>query len=207
MYADPVFYTGKGTLFPLPFPGKECQFVFHNPNSKEKQETRVYIDTVRLIANYLGHAQAAVRAFETSKEKLSDDAASRSEVSEEGGGEAAAASPSESGGAAVGDRVVLYSRPLSEYTVRGIKMKTELQASVYEDRGYIFLKRYWYLQEPSVEDKWLPCKGGFQFTLSDNAHDMLAFARECVDRYRKQDADSDVQRGGGGPAEKRVKLE
>ena len=205
MSVEPVFYTGKGSLFPFPFPGKDCQFVFHNPNSKEKQETRVYLDTVRLIANYLRNAQAAVRAFETKveklsddvatrAEKLSDDVASRSEVSEE--------AAAESGGA--GDRIVLYSRLLNEYTVNSIKMKTVLQASVYEDRGYIFLKRYWYLQEPGVADKWLPCKGGFQFTLSDNAHDMLAFARECVDRYRKEDADADVPRV---PAAKRVKLE
>ena len=126
-----------------------------------------------------------MRAFETNRDKLSETG--RSEVSEEGAPE---------GGAS--DRIVLYKRLLNEYTIRGLKMKTELQSSVYEDRGYIFLKRYWYLQEP--EDQWLPCKGGFQFTVNDSAHDMLAFAQKFVDRYRKGDVDTD------GPAEKEKRM-
>ena len=184
MSVEDVFFTTKGKLFPVPLPGGGCQFVFYNPNSKEKQETRVFMDTIKLLANYLGQAQEAVRAFETNRDKLSETG--RSEVSEEGAPE---------GGAS--DRIVLYKRLLNEYTIRGLKMKTELQSSVYEDRGYIFLKRYWYLQEP--EDQWLPCKGGFQFTVNDSAHDMLAFAQKFVDRYRKGDVDTD------GPAEKRQK--
>ena len=180
---EDVFFTAKGKLFPVPLPGGGCQFVFYNPNSKEKQETRVFMDTIKLLANYLGQAQEAVRAFERNKEKLSDNA----EVSEEGA--------PEGGG---GNRFVLYSRLLNEYTIRGLKMKTELQSLVYEDRGYIFLKRYWYLQESNLEDRWLPCKGGFQFTVNDSAQDMLAFAQGYEDRYRKGDVNSD------GPAVKKL---
>ena len=77
----------------------------------------------------------------------------------------------------------MYQRVLNEYTSKGIKMKTELQSSVYKDRGYIFLKRYWYLQEPATEACWIPCKGGFQFTLTDNARDILEFAQECEEKF------------------------
>jgi hypothetical protein len=187
---EDVFFTSKGKLFPVPLSKGNCQFVFYNPNAREKQETRVFLDTIKMLANYLGQAQEAVRAFERNKDKLKDT--NRSEVSEEGA--------PEGGG---GDRIVLYNRLLNEYTVQGLKMKTELQSSVYEDRGYIFLKRYWYLQESNLEDRWLPCKGGFQFTVNDSAHDMLAFAERWVDRYRKGDVDSDIH----GPGDKRQKLE
>lgn len=175
-----VFFTSKGKLYPLPLERGGCQFVLYNPNSREKQETRVFIDTLRLLANFLGPAQDAVRAYNSSREKLLLPGCGNAE----GGDCSSASSRGDEGATGDSERVVLYRRPLTEYSSRGLRMKTELQASVWEERPYIFLKRYWYLEEPGVESKWLPCKGGFQFTLSDSAHDMLAFAQKYEDKFR-----------------------
>ena len=185
-----VFFTSKGKLYPLPLEKGGCQFVLYNPNSREKQETRVFIDTLRLLANCLGPAQDAVRAYSSSKEKLLLPPGS---VSGEVGDCPSSCSRGEEGATGDSERVVLYRRPLTEYSSRGLRMKTELQASVWEERPYIFLKRYWYLEDPGVESKWLPCKGGFQFTLSDNAHDMLAFAQKYEDKFRANRAGQPVK--------------
>ena len=76
-----IFYTGRGYVAPVGQEKGGCQFVFYNPNSKEKHETRVYIDTIRLLANFLGKAQKVVQGYYQNKEKLLPDQG-RSEVEE-----------------------------------------------------------------------------------------------------------------------------
>lgn len=175
---EDIFYTAKGKLAALPLSDGGCQFLFCSSNGSDKPETRVYIDTIRFLANYLPAAKEAVRAYNESKEKVSSFTGIGRVSELPKGGDSDAAQDEE--------RIVLYRRLLGEYTNKGMKMKTELVASVYDEKGYIFLKRYWYLQEPDAESRWLPCKGGFQFGLNDNAHDMLEFAQNCEKRYPRK---------------------
>ena len=173
--SEDVFFTTKGTLAPFPLENGGCQFVLCNPNSKEKQETRVFIDTLRLLANYLGQAKEAVRTYKANKEKQSNKGTGEAE--ETAGGSEDAESTRDGGES---ERVDLFTRPLTEYTIKGLKMKTKIESFGWQDNAYIFLKRYWYLED---EQKWLPCKGGFQFTVNDNAHEMLAFAQRYQDKF------------------------
>lgn len=62
-----------------------------------------------------------------------------------------------------------------------------LTVSPYKERPYIWLKRMW-LEEKEQPAHWLPCKGGFRFSVSDDGHEMHRFAKKCMleEEGRKQ---------------------
>ena len=178
-----VFFTEMGEIIASPTVNGGCQFTLLNPNASEKAETVVYINTLRMVANYLKHAQQAVQQYWAMKEEEGERAKTMSTEPCNSGTEAAE-----------GERVVLFNRDLTQFVANGLKMKAALEASVYMGKPYIFFKRYFYLKDdPNVEDRWQACKGCFQFTVNDNSMDMMDFATENERLYSRKKASRAVE--------------
>ena len=176
---EEVFFLEKGDLKAVPSERGNCQFVFNNPSS-EKPDTALYMSALRVLANSLTNAQSAVRSYNVEQAELEKRKKDGLSVID----------PNTVLETTHEEEKELYRKTISEFTSNGIHMRADLRASVYNKRGYIFYKRYWFTTETETEmAKWVPCKGGFQFTLNDSVKDMMDFAREQDAKYSKTPKD------------------
>jgi hypothetical protein len=79
------------------------------------------------------------------------------------------------------DKNSIYTKILNVYGTEPIIRQT-LIVSVYEGNPYITLRRFWYTKNDCKTSlpAWIPCFGSYRFSLADDAHELLRFAKECV---------------------------
>jgi hypothetical protein len=79
------------------------------------------------------------------------------------------------------DKNSIYTKILNVYGTEPIIRQT-LIVSIYEGNPYITLRRFWYTKNDCKTSlpAWIPCFGSYRFSLADDAHELLRFAKECV---------------------------
>jgi len=183
---DPTFYTDYGEIRCQTVGGKK-RFVFYNPDLAESNEMVAFVKTFVGVANYLPEAQqvAAQYLLRIADAEAVDFEKGGGASGEGEGGESpppGEAAPSE----AEQNEDALFSKVLYVFG-KEPPIRVMLTVSPYKERPYIWLKRMW-LEEKEQPARWLPCKGGFRFSVSDDGQEMHRFAKKCMleEEGRKQ---------------------
>jgi hypothetical protein len=193
---DPTFYTDYGEIRCKTVKGKK-RFVFYNPTLPESNKMVAFMKTFVGIANYLPEAQQVAAKYLLERKPAAADAADFEKgggASGEGAAAAAAAtadspqSPSEEAAPSEAEQNedALFSKILYVFGNKP-PIRVMLTVSPFKERPYIWLKRMW-LEEKEQPSYWIPCKGGFRFSVSDDGHEMHRFAKKCMleEEGRKQ---------------------
>ena len=167
-----TFYSNHGEIYfqtqPKPI------ITFHNPRAK-KTDITCYPSTLRNLANALPVAQNIAVKFIKSKEdhiNLEDalsnfkDYIIQFEDQE----------PNSAVATAAKDQTLIYYKELAEYG-EDIKMKLVLTVNVYQHKTNIWLKPMW--KNPKAQagtNPWFPTLRGFQFSIYDDADEIIRFA-------------------------------
>ena len=187
---DPTFYTDYGEIRCETVKGKK-RFVFYNPNLAESNEMVAFMKTFVGVANYLPEAQQVATQYLLGRKPADAEAVGFEKGGGASGEGAAGDSPQSPPGEAAPSEAeqnedALFSKILYVFG-KEPAIRVMLTVSPYKERPYIWLKRMW-LEEKEQPAHWLPCKGGFRFSVSDDGHEMHRFAKKCMleEEGRKQ---------------------
>ncbi len=187
---DPTFYTDYGEIRCETVKGKN-RFVFYNPNLAESNEMVAFMKTFVGVANYLPEAQQVAAQYLLGRKPADAEAVDF----EKGGGASGEGEAGDSPQSPPGEAApweaeqnedALFSKILYVFG-KEPPIRVMLTVSPYKERPYIWLKGMW-LEEKEQPAPWLPCKGGFGFSVSDDGHEMHRFAKKCMleEEGRKQ---------------------
>jgi hypothetical protein len=180
---DPTFYTNYGEIRCETVKGKK-RFVFYNPTIPESNEMVAFVKTFVGIANYLPEAQQIAANYLLQMKAAADSPQSPQ-------GEAALPETEQ-------NEEPLFSKILYVFGNKP-PLRVMLTVSPFKERPYIWLKRMWFQEcdeEKQQPASWIPCKGGFRFSVSDDGHEMHCFAKKCLleEEGRKQSMREKLER-------------
>ena len=154
-------------------------FVFFNAKAVKK-EIVVYFSTLKTLANALQTAQsvskkydAALAASVCDPVAAVDDAGLVNKFKEEAG---------------CLDKDAIFWKELTDSYGGDVQMKMVLLVNVYKGRPHIWLKPLW----QDLDKSWRPTLRGFQFSLKDDARDMMLFANRHMALRERGGAKKDV---------------
>jgi hypothetical protein len=193
----PKFFTDYGEIRCKTAKGRK-HFVFVNPNLAENNEMTTSMKTFIGLANYLPKAQEVATNFLLQKNppleaEAENHGADVEHLPEQNkGGEAVAQSPLEQN---KGREDVAQLPPETEENEDALfskvlfvlgknpPIRVMLMVSPLKEKPYIWLKRMWFHEYDEATKQpasWLPCKGGYRFSVNDDGHEMHRFAKKCM---------------------------
>ena len=167
-----TFYSNHGEIYFQTQP--KPMITFHNPRAK-KTDITCYPSTLRNLANALPVAQSIAVKFIKSKEdhiNLEDALSNFKDYIIQFDDQ----DPDSTVAAAAKDQTLIYYKELAEYG-EDIKMKLILTVNVYQHKTNIWLKPMW--KNPTAQagtNPWFPTLRGFQFSIYDDADEIIRFA-------------------------------
>ena len=173
---------GSINFYTSPYP----HFLFVNPKA-QKKEIKCYLATLKLLGNNLATAQALSKKFIAQRD--AEEARGNIQTSEEFEqwlhGFKEKLSKEEGMRFNHEDKDNLLWKELTHpYGGDELKLKLVLMVNVYQKRTHIWLKPLWQdLKDPAKP--WRPTVRGFQFTLNDNASDLVIWANTQQADYYK----------------------
>ena len=177
-------FTDYGSIhfYKLPYP----HFIFVNPKA-QKKEIKCYLSGIKLLGNALATAQSVSKNFIAQRDAEEAKGNIKTPEEFEQWMNVFRENLSKKEGMCLdhSNKDNLYWKELSEpYGGKELKLKLVLMVNVYQRRTHIWLKPLWQdLKDPAKP--WRPTLRGFQFTLKDDASDLVCWANNQLTEHYK----------------------
>ena len=173
---------GSVNFFTSPYP----HFIFVNPKA-QKKEIKCYLSTMKLLGNSLATAHSVSKNFIAQRDAEEAKGNNQSPEDFEKWMCVFRENLSKEEGMCLdhSNKENLYWKELTEpYGGSELKLKLVLMVNVYQRRTHIWLKPLWQdLKDPAKP--WRPTLRGFQFTLKDDASDLVRWANSQMSEHYK----------------------